>query len=152
MKTQELLSLVEKYTKNLPTFDGTKVRRSELKGDVVLVTGSTGSLGSNILAHLLMDPNVSLVYSISRPGSDKQTAKERHVKSFEREAIDVRLLDSEKVRFLIGDPSKHSFDIDTDLYDEVRDYCPSTQSSSNSRLTTLPLEDARNSDACYSQW
>ena len=152
LKTQELLSLVDKYTKNLPTFDGTKVRRSEIKGDVVLVTGSTGSLGSNILAHLLRDPNVSRIYSISRPGADKQTAKERHIKSFEREAIDLKLLDSEKVQFLIGDPSKHSFDIDTNLYNEVRGSCPSIQSSSNPRLTTLLPEDARNSDTCYSQW
>ena len=124
LKAKELLSLVEKYTKNLPTFDRTKARRSELKGDVVLVTGSTGSLGSNILAHLLRDPNVSRIYSISRPGADKQTAKERHIKSFERETIDVRLLDSKKVRFLIGDPSKTSFGIDTYLYNEVCDFNP----------------------------
>ena len=73
-------------------------------------------------------------------------------RAFERETIDVRLLDSEKVQFLIGDPSKHSFDIDTNLYNEVRGSCPSIQSSSNPRLTTLLPEDARNSDTCYSQW
>lgn len=85
----------------------------------MLLTGGTGSLGSNILGHLLKDSNVSRVYAMSRPTSDKQPAKERYIHAFERESIDVSLLDSEKVRFVVGDASERTFGIDEGLFNEV---------------------------------
>ena len=111
----ELYTLVDKYSANFPSFNG-HVR--ERAGTVVILTGSTGSLGANILAKLLERPEVIRVYAMSRPSSGL-SAKERHVKAFEREGLDVSLLDNNKVQCLVGDAATSDFGIDPTLYQEV---------------------------------
>ena len=59
-----MLELVERYSAAFPRF--TPSASGLLgDGDVVLLTGSTGSLGSNILASLLQSPRVLLIYCLS---------------------------------------------------------------------------------------
>ncbi|EJC99103.1 acetyl-CoA synthetase-like protein [Fomitiporia mediterranea MF3/22] len=117
-KRAELRSLIEKYTQTFPEFKGGKL--SQTDGAVVLLTGSTGSLGSNILAKLLQNPGVKCVYTLSRPSSNGISAKERHVKAFEREALDVKLLDGSKVLLLEGDASRADFSVDKDAFAEMQ--------------------------------
>lgn len=120
IRSQELFSLVEKYSKDFPSFEPRESGREKLHGDVVLLTGGTGSLGSNILEHLLNDSNVSRVYAMSRPSDGKQSIKERYIKAFERESIDVELLESDKIRFVEGDASETSFGVDNALFTEMQ--------------------------------
>ncbi|THH03024.1 hypothetical protein EW145_g6597 [Phellinidium pouzarii] len=120
-KRRELQSLVSKYTTTFPEFraapTGTRV---ETVGDVVLLTGSTGSLGSNILAKLIQNVGIVHVYAMSRPSSDGTSSKERHKKAFAREGLDMSLLDGSKVRFLSGDPSHANFVVEPDLFNEMQ--------------------------------
>ena len=101
-KREKLISLVDKYTQNIPKRPVTSAAVVP-SGKVVLITGGTGSLGSNILAWLLRSDDVSKVYALSRAGSSGSMAKEKHVQAFQREDIPSDLLSSSKVQFFNGD-------------------------------------------------
>lgn len=118
-KRRQLFELVDKYTTSFPQFTPAS-EGSRAEGDVILLTGGTGSLGSSILAQLIQNPNVVLVYSLSRRSSDGTSVEERQWKSFEREGLDQELLESAKLRMLEGDPSLSEFGLPSILYQEVR--------------------------------
>ncbi|THH03938.1 hypothetical protein EW145_g5884 [Phellinidium pouzarii] len=123
-KRRELRALVSKYTDTFPEFKAATVAgghlSSEIGEDIVLLTGGTGSLGSNILAKLIEREGVSRVYAMSRPSSDGVSAKERHLRAFEREGLDADLLNNSKVKFLVGDPSQTDFAVEPDIYKEMQ--------------------------------
>ncbi|KXN81584.1 L-aminoadipate-semialdehyde dehydrogenase large subunit [Leucoagaricus sp. SymC.cos] len=85
----------------------------------VFLTGSTGHLGSQILARLLTDPAISRVYAFNRPGT--RSIEERHADQFRTDELDVDVLKSNKLRFVEGDLSEKHLSISEDLYDEIRD-------------------------------
>ncbi|KAJ7606318.1 male sterility protein-domain-containing protein [Mycena rosella] len=69
------------------------------KMQAVLVTGTTGALGSHVIAQLLALPDISTVYAFNRPGSDLR-ARQRD--SCETNGINIQL-DSPKLKLLEGD-------------------------------------------------
>ncbi|TFK33802.1 acetyl-CoA synthetase-like protein [Crucibulum laeve] len=85
----------------------------------VLVTGTTGNLGSHLLALLLRDESVERVYALNRPASHA-TALARHEARFTDKGLDLDLLRLEKVAFLEGDASQDRLGLDSSVYDEVR--------------------------------
>ncbi|KAH8110852.1 acetyl-CoA synthetase-like protein [Phellopilus nigrolimitatus] len=118
-KSRELEALVSKYTTDFPTFVAGEESRDGGDGDVVLLTGSTGSIGSNILAKLIESKAVKRIYAMSRSSADGVSVKERHFKAFKRESLDSRLLEDARVRFLEGDASHPDFAIDPKQFVEV---------------------------------
>ena len=95
----------------------------EREREVALVTGTTGSLGSHILAELLAAPvKYEKVIALVRPGQNGRTvtAKERQLAAFESRGLDVALLDSQRL-VLVDCPfeGKH-LGIDPAVYEEVR--------------------------------
>ena len=59
--------LLERYSSGLPTTTSHHQPISDFSSDiVVLLTGSTGALGSHILAVLLEEPRVSKIYTLNR--------------------------------------------------------------------------------------
>jgi hypothetical protein len=70
-------AMVEKYAKNMPAMNKASTRAN---ATVVLLTGSTGGLGSQLLATLLSDPRVAKVFALNRPG--KTPSKARHEATF----------------------------------------------------------------------
>lgn len=117
-KRRQLFELVDKYAASFPQFTPTSEGRTG--GDVVLLTGGTGSLGSNILARLIEIPEVVAVYSLSRRSSSGTSVEERQWNSFDREGLDQELLKSAKLRMLEGDPSLPEFGLPSTLFQEVR--------------------------------
>lgn len=71
---------------------------------VVLLTGSTGGLGSHILEILLALPSVERVYAFNRRG--RTPASERQRDGFLDRALDLKLLSSDKLIYLEGDTTK----------------------------------------------
>ncbi|THH03014.1 hypothetical protein EW145_g6601, partial [Phellinidium pouzarii] len=120
VKRSELRALVDKYASAFPTFIPGRVS-TEMRwdGDVVLLTGCTGSLGSNILATLIHSPSVARIYAVSRFSADGSVRK-RLVKAFERDSLDVKLLDNAKVHVLEADLSRSDFGIDKEHYAELQ--------------------------------
>ena len=118
-KREELVSLVAKYTELLPELRISSTAR-ERNGSGVLLTGSTGSLGSNILARLIQNEEVAVVYAMSRPTSEDLDVKTRHARAFKREGLGVELLSSSKVHFIVGDASHRDLGLSTREFREVR--------------------------------
>lgn len=108
----ERQQMFEKYAKDLPTkVSGSTVKDSTSQISVIL-TGSTGSMGSYILDHLVSLPHVSRVYALNRAvnGEERQ-----------RGASDSHGLktDFSKVRFFKTDMSQPRFGLDQEKYDEL---------------------------------
>ncbi|KII84556.1 hypothetical protein PLICRDRAFT_117723 [Plicaturopsis crispa FD-325 SS-3] len=85
---------------------------------VVLLTGSTGGLGSQLLAFLLTRPNVRRVYAFNRPRKGSALLR-RQITAFEERGFDVGLLDSEKLRLVESDTSQERLGLLDEEYDEL---------------------------------
>ncbi|KAG7447195.1 acetyl-CoA synthetase-like protein [Guyanagaster necrorhizus] len=86
-----------------------------LKGSVVLLTGSTGSLGSHVLARLISSSDIQAVYCLNRTSS-QSTLKQRQRSMFKRQGLDVTLLDSTKVFLIEGNMTEERFGLDDYLF------------------------------------
>ncbi|KAJ6545363.1 hypothetical protein B0H19DRAFT_1266811 [Mycena capillaripes] len=89
-------AMVHKYTQE---FQQHLATAEAPRAQAVLVTGTTGALGSHILAHLLALPEISIVYAFNRPSSN---LRERQCKAFSENGLDDHLLDLPKLKLLAG--------------------------------------------------
>lgn len=88
---------------------------------IVLLTGSTGNLGSYILARLLEDCRVEKVYAYNRPPENgTKTLLQRHSEKFAEVGLDIALLKSGKLTFISGDAAKPNLGLVQDLYSLVK--------------------------------
>jgi hypothetical protein len=85
--------------------------------ETVLITGTTGALGSHTLAFLLTLPEISTVYALNRPGAN---VVERQHASFAKHGIDAEFVSSPKLRILESDLTKPDFGISPDDFMEIR--------------------------------
>jgi len=118
-KGSSLQSLIDRYSQNWPVhqpvddYVGTP-------GEVIILTGSTGALGSQILAQLIIEPSIRRIYAFNRPS--KTTSLQRHTEAFIDRGNCVSLLQSGKIIFVDGDTSVDGFNIDVELLEEVSKY------------------------------
>jgi len=118
---QELQALVEKYTETFPARPAVNGSGRLLPaGDTYLLTGTTGGLGSNMLAQLLASSTVIHVYAFNRP-SRSATSEARHRSAFEKRGLDTSLLSSKKLVYVEGDLNAPTFALNDRLYGEVRE-------------------------------
>ncbi|KAG8908187.1 hypothetical protein FRB99_008730 [Tulasnella sp. 403] len=117
LKVEELTNMVSKYTSDIRPTSSQKDPLS----DVIFLTGSTGALGTNILAQLLALPEVKRVYAFNRPDRGGVSLKDKHAASFRDRGVEESLLDSEKLVFVEGDASKADLGLSAELFAEVSD-------------------------------
>ena len=120
-KSRKILieEMIEKYGAGLNGIpQGIPSRISEA-GHVVLLTGSTGNLGAQILASVLQDDKIRRVYALNRPCSGSTSMLERHRERFEDRALDPKLLLLEKLVFVEGDSASPNLGLPENIYDEV---------------------------------
>ncbi|KAI1376193.1 L-aminoadipate-semialdehyde dehydrogenase [Hypoxylon crocopeplum] len=106
--------LIEKYSVFPRFVPGDKVP----DGEVVLLTGTTGSLGAHILSQLALIPEVKKVYCLVR-ATTAEDAKSRVVSSLKSRRVfhpDV----SEKAVYLPSDFSQGSLGLDATTYEALR--------------------------------
>jgi len=118
---QLIESLVAKHTSGLSSAP------VPFAGDLqtVLLTGSTGNLGSQILTSLLQDDRVVQVYALNRPSASGDTTEgpsfvQRHTATFLNRGLDTKLLNSPKLHFVQGQTEKKDLGLSTIQYDEIR--------------------------------
>jgi hypothetical protein len=119
LRGRELQALVDKYTEGFPT--RLALHRSAYPvplGGIYLLTGTTGGLGSNMLAQLLEAPAVIRVYAFNRP-SKSATSQARQLSAFIQRGLNTSLLSSEKLVYVEGDLSTPGFALGDELYGEV---------------------------------
>jgi hypothetical protein len=98
-------------------FEGSKRAGPLITPAVVLLTGSTGGLGSFLLASLLQNEQVMRVYAFNRPG--KKPTKQRQIEAFAERNLPVDLLEGKKVVFIESDSTAENLGLDSSLYEEV---------------------------------
>ncbi|KAF8154594.1 hypothetical protein B0H34DRAFT_783744 [Crassisporium funariophilum] len=120
-KTDAIEAMIAKYTVGLPQPLFSSNKLSTCTG-AILITGSTGNLGAQLLEALLQDPRVETIYTLNRPSpvSGSSTVLGRHVERFADKGLDVKLLSSAKLVFLEGDASQKNLGLRQEVYDELR--------------------------------
>ncbi|KAJ7656826.1 putative aminoadipate reductase [Mycena polygramma] len=94
-------------------------RNSSSGGVVVLLTGSTGGLGSHMLEMLLRLASIERVYAFNRKG--RTSVSDRQLDAFTDRALDVTLLSSPKLVYLEGDTSSANLGLPLDVWTTLRD-------------------------------
>lgn len=86
---------------------------------VVLLTGSTGALGSHILGELLKSDGIKKIYALNRKSVDDLHT--RQAAAFIERGMDGQLkaLLSERLTIIEGDTSVDGMGVDKQMYDEV---------------------------------
>ena len=122
-------AMIEKYSVGLSgsvtlpvVNDMTNGMVSHPTGAVVLLTGSTGALGSFLLSQLLGHPRVERVYACNRPSSST-SIEERQSSAFVDKGLSADLLSSGKLVYVEVDASRDKCGFSPELYAEVWDRC-----------------------------
>lgn len=110
-KIDAMYAMVHKYTADFRQHVGS----GQSNGESVLVTGTTGWLGSLILADLLKS-DVRRVYAINRKGAP---LLERQTGAFKERGLDFSLLLSEKLVLLEADLTVEYLGLDNKTLEEV---------------------------------
>ncbi|KAF9067908.1 hypothetical protein BDP27DRAFT_1327979 [Rhodocollybia butyracea] len=116
---EEIESMISLYSKGLEAPIPPNAGNAPTKV-VVLLTGSTGNLGAQILADLLLNESVAEVYTLNRPSS-KLSIKKRHQERFEDKELDVGLLSSQKLVLLEGDSSHPTLGLTDAVYSKLQE-------------------------------
>lgn len=116
-KVKEMEAMVSKYGEDFSQHKASAVNGTELQGDVVLLTGSTGGLGSALLAKLILSPEFTRVYALNRRASDALSTRQET--AFVERGLDASLLRSGKLILLEGDTAKENLGLERHTYDEV---------------------------------
>ena len=113
----ELERMVKKYSIGFDP-DAKRPTGSLLPDAIVLITGTTGSLGSYFLAQLLADDRVSHVYAFNRPS--ESSIVERQMAGFKARELDVSLLSSPKLVYVEGDAASGQLGLAKEMYEKIR--------------------------------
>ncbi|KIJ28759.1 hypothetical protein M422DRAFT_189414, partial [Sphaerobolus stellatus SS14] len=116
-RNQRLEEVLQKYIQNWPVHQSAQPP-VEPEREVVLLTGSTGGLGSQILAQLVTMPSITRVYAFNRPS--KKSSRQRHIEAFTDRGNPLSLLDSKKIIYVEGDTAVEGFGIESGLFREIQ--------------------------------
>ena len=113
VRTREevMTDIIKKYTADMPKAAGTPMSESAAD-EVVILTGSTGSLGTYTLYELISSPTVTKVYCLNR----SEGAESRQKSAFENAGLPV---DFRKVTFLHTDFARAQFGLSDTVYNEL---------------------------------
>ena len=139
---EELVRIAEGYCKDFPTRP-TGLRPRPPGKEVVLVTGTTGNFGTDLLEKLLRDDSIGLVYALNRKGSRPM---QRQQASFRDREYDETLLDSPKFRMVEGNLGVPGFDLEPELLDEACIF------ATRQRWPLTALADSKFGDMDDPQW
>lgn len=115
-KVQSMLDLVTKYTQSFPARHPTR-SRVILRTNVVLLTGTTGGLGTRLLADLVACSDVSKIWAVNR--KQRRPLWERQRASLAKQGLDVSIVESEKVVLVEADVSEENIGMGEAVLDEV---------------------------------
>ena len=111
---QKMKELRTKYAADLPDSSGRRRDKTSGDGSTVILTGSTGSLGSYLLESLIRQQNVNKVYCLNRvaDGAKKQ------IEVGQSRGL-TTTWHTQKVQFLQVDLSKSNFGLGQEKYSEL---------------------------------
>lgn len=87
--------------------------------DVVLITGTSGALGSAVLAKLIASDSVEKIYALNRPSTHGVEMLQRQGEALASRGYDASLASSNKVILVEGDLTKDGLQVSAELREEV---------------------------------
>ncbi|KAF5360057.1 hypothetical protein D9758_007606 [Tetrapyrgos nigripes] len=113
-KIAAVKAMVEKYTRDLPAKSAPTAAATS-DSEVVLITGTTGTLGTYLLGRLLQDPRAKTVYALNRG----KNLAERQREAFQDKGVDVSLLQNGKLCLLEGDTTEPKLGLSDSNYEKL---------------------------------
>ncbi|OSD00742.1 acetyl-CoA synthetase-like protein [Trametes coccinea BRFM310] len=124
-RLEEMKELVAKYMKDWPAPQWKTATDGQAKptssGEIIVLTGSTGRVGSHLLSQMLLKPEVVRVYALNRESTgDAVKLADRQRKAFAMWGLKPELLSSDKVSLLPTDLKKPNFGLSEETYTEIQ--------------------------------
>ena len=117
-KVTEMESMIAKYTQ--PFAKHVSSGHSFTDNEVILITGTTGAIGTSMLAQLADIPSVTRIYAFNRVGSDgSPTLRERQAMSLRQRGYDAGILDRGVIVLVEGDQTRFDLGVPPKLFQEV---------------------------------
>ncbi|KAJ7575926.1 hypothetical protein C8J56DRAFT_1032190 [Mycena floridula] len=113
-KSDEMREFARKYSLDFPIHIGT----AEANGQVILLTGTTGALGSYILAGLLNLQDIDKVYALNRPASS--SLHDRQEAAFLERGLDAKILNSPKLVLLEADLTQDDLGLERNVLTQLK--------------------------------
>jgi FlaA1/EpsC-like NDP-sugar epimerase len=113
-KVEEMLNLVAKHSKDFVVHKGSAAVPAM---DTVLVTGTTGAIGSAVLVELVKSPKVARIFAFNRRGTTTLAARQK--KALEDRGMDPNLVDSQKVVLVEADLAQPKLGVNDELFEKV---------------------------------
>lgn len=124
-EVEQMLSLVGKYSYDFPEHTPSVVLNKKMRGgDIVLITGTTGSIGASTLVELLESPKVEKVYALNRPNRKGLSLISRQKLAFINQGLNGDLVFSKKLVILEGDLGRPCLGLEQSVQREVRNELP----------------------------
>lgn len=119
-KLQEMLGMLEKYSAAFPArlVNSTEINDAP-KGDVVLLTGSTGGFGCNLLAQLVYSNDVAKIFALNRASPQGTSLQKRQVDALKLHGIDIDVVLNSKVVLVESDLRLPGLGVEATLLEEV---------------------------------
>lgn len=114
---EAIRSMIDKYDYKWTNRKISPEVRSGTTKERVVVTGTTGALGSYLLAMLLENDRVETVWALNRKSKEDHMARQKA--SFEEKMLDVSLLGRAKLMMLEWDLEDARLGLKEDVYQEV---------------------------------
>ena len=111
-----MTDLVENYTKDFPAHE--PVDGVVPQGYAVLITGTTGAIGSNTLAELHESPNVTRIVVLARKSTAPISVRQKE--ALENRGLNSSIVDSPKITLLEGDPALPGLGLGDDVLFELK--------------------------------
>lgn len=120
-EVEQMLTLVGRYTSDFPEHTpATVLNKKKRGGDVVLITGSTGSIGASTLVELLESPKVERVYALNRPHKKGLSLISRQKLAITNQGLNGDLVFSKKLVLLEGNLGRPCLGLEKSVQREVR--------------------------------
>ncbi|KZT73191.1 acetyl-CoA synthetase-like protein [Daedalea quercina L-15889] len=118
-RVEAMQAMVAKYSSNFPVHKTILLNAAQPVKDVVLLTGTTGALGSHLLVKLAKNPEVKRVYALNRASRGQVSLRERQAKVLAERGLDASILDTDKVVLVEGDLTQQNFGLTEDVYKQM---------------------------------
>ncbi|KAJ3492155.1 hypothetical protein NLI96_g174 [Meripilus lineatus] len=115
---RHLFDTLARYSAGFPRKQPRFPSRNQGPGDVILVTGTTGGLGCNILSQLCLDPRVKRIYALNR-ASIAEGLTERQSKALKKRGVLEDCLGDPKYQLVEACLSEPLLGINAQLYTEI---------------------------------
>jgi Male sterility protein/Phosphopantetheine attachment site len=127
-RIDEMLKMVERYVDEIKIYSSlvsaaharpanSITRRASAHTKVVLLTGSTGSLGCMLLSQFMTDSTIDKIFCLNRPRDD---VHDYQVKAMQKRGIAMKEGEWHKVVFLGANASQANLGLDAGQYEDVR--------------------------------